>query len=166
MRWYDRELIVQRVVHGRRPLVGNSSPLPSPGTCHRSRPFSSGCATICASTTTNRCTAPSPRARLSCGGELIVRVGTPESVLPALARDLGATRVLHHEEAASEETTTETDVAAALVEVGAALEGFWGHTLAILSSVTQKFARRSLQSFASPRLRSIRVRCPHCFHSA
>lgn len=65
----------------------------------------------------------------SCGGELIVRVGTPESVLPALARDLGATRVLHHEEVASEETAVEADVAVALAQVGAALEGFWGHTL-------------------------------------
>ena len=65
----------------------------------------------------------------SCGGELVIRVGTPEAVLPELARGLGATRVLHHEEVASEETTVEADVAAALAEVGATLEGLWGHTL-------------------------------------
>ncbi len=65
----------------------------------------------------------------ACGGELLVRTGTPETVLPALARELGATRVLFHEEVASEETTVEANVAAALQPVGVRLEGCWGHTL-------------------------------------
>lgn len=65
----------------------------------------------------------------ACGGELLVRDGTPETVLPSLVRELGATRVLFHEEVASEETTVEANVEAAVERVGARLEGFWGHTL-------------------------------------
>jgi deoxyribodipyrimidine photolyase len=44
------------------------------------------------------------------GGDLVVRQGMPETVLPALARELGAIRVLYHEEVASEETTVEAEV--------------------------------------------------------
>ncbi len=63
------------------------------------------------------------------GGELIVRYGRPEAVLPAIAREVDARRVLMHEEVASEETAIEADVAAALDDIGVSLNGIWGHTL-------------------------------------
>ncbi len=63
------------------------------------------------------------------GGDLIVRVGTPESILPALARAVGATRVCFHQEVASEETTVEAKVEAALRAIGVRAEGCWRHTL-------------------------------------
>ncbi len=63
------------------------------------------------------------------GGDLIVRHGRPEAVLPALVREVGARRVLMHEEVASEETTVEADVSTLLEGMGASLEGVWGHTL-------------------------------------
>lgn len=63
------------------------------------------------------------------GGELVIRTGTPETVLPALVRETGATAVFHHEEVASEETTVEAEVEAALAASGARLSGWWGHTL-------------------------------------
>ncbi len=63
------------------------------------------------------------------GGELIVRVGTPETILPSLAQQIGALRVYFHEEVASEETMVEAEVEAALSAVGARADGYWGHTL-------------------------------------
>ena len=61
--------------------------------------------------------------------DLVVRHGMPETVLPALARELNAERVFYHEEVASDETTVEAEVEAALNAVGVRLEGCWGHTL-------------------------------------
>lgn len=63
------------------------------------------------------------------GGELIVRTGRPEDVLPALVRDVGASRVLCHAEVASEEIRVELAVAAAVSGMGARLERLHGHTL-------------------------------------
>lgn len=63
------------------------------------------------------------------GGELIVREGLPEQVIPALARETGASTVHYHEEVASEETTVEAEVDAALRAIGVACIGHWGHTL-------------------------------------
>jgi deoxyribodipyrimidine photo-lyase len=63
------------------------------------------------------------------GGELIVRKGRPEQVLPALARETGATRVHYHEEVASEETTVEAELDAALRAINVECVGHWGHTL-------------------------------------
>ena len=63
------------------------------------------------------------------GGDLIVRYGQPETVLPLLARQIDARRVLMHDEVASEETTVEADVEAALDDIGVSLDGVWGHTL-------------------------------------
>jgi deoxyribodipyrimidine photo-lyase len=63
------------------------------------------------------------------GGELAVRHGRPESVLPALARELGASAVHVHDEAAPDETTVEAEVEAALRPLGVPLRGWWGHTL-------------------------------------
>ncbi len=63
------------------------------------------------------------------GGELVLRSGKPETLLPALARELGADRVYFHEEVSSEETSVEADVDAALSDIGVRLEGCWGHSL-------------------------------------
>lgn len=63
------------------------------------------------------------------GGDLVIRHGHPEQVLPALARELGA-RVVHvHEEVAREELDVEDAVRDALDEGGVELRGAWGHTL-------------------------------------
>lgn len=74
------------------------------------------------------------RARLrALGGDLVVRTGRPEAVLPALAQELGAVgdggACFYHEEVASEETTVEAEVEAAMQALGVACEGRWGHTL-------------------------------------
>lgn len=63
------------------------------------------------------------------GGDLVVRRGTPEDVLPALARKADAGACFYHEEVASEETTPEAEVEHALAALGVASEGRWGHTL-------------------------------------
>jgi deoxyribodipyrimidine photo-lyase len=63
------------------------------------------------------------------GGELLVRQGRPEEVLPALARETGARTLRFHEEVASEETTIEAEVEAALHPLGVRVLGHWGHTL-------------------------------------
>ena len=62
------------------------------------------------------------------GGDLVVRRGRPEDVLPPLAISLGVHVVRHHIEVASEERAVERAVAAALPP-GIRLEGVWGHTL-------------------------------------
>ena len=63
------------------------------------------------------------------GGDLIVRMGRPEAVLPALVQQLGATYLVYHEEATDEELRVESAVEAALTAIGVSCEGFWGHTL-------------------------------------
>ncbi len=63
------------------------------------------------------------------GGELVVRHGRPEELLPALAHETGATVVHYHEEVAREELDVEDAVEAALAERGVKLIGHWGHTL-------------------------------------
>ncbi len=63
------------------------------------------------------------------GGELVVRVGRPEDELPAIAQAVGAARVFHHPEIASEERAVEQAVARALVPVGARLEACGSHAL-------------------------------------
>ena len=61
-------------------------------------------------------------------GELVVRQGRPEDVLPALAREVGAERIRFHASVTSEERNVERAVAAGAA--GAAhLEESWGHTL-------------------------------------
>jgi deoxyribodipyrimidine photo-lyase len=60
------------------------------------------------------------------GAELIVRVGLPENIIPALISDTSADQIYIHSEATSEETD-----AADRVEnsVSIPLKKFWGHTL-------------------------------------
>ncbi|NJK60643.1 MAG: DASH family cryptochrome [Oscillatoriales cyanobacterium SM2_1_8] len=67
------------------------------------------------------------RSRLQgLGADLVLRVGTPETVLPALVQELGAQRVVAYHEIGTEESRIERAVAAALP---CAIEWFWGRTL-------------------------------------
>jgi len=63
------------------------------------------------------------------GGDLVVRMGTPHTVLPQLVRDGGATAVWYHHEAVPEEAATERRVVEAMHAVGVSTRAFWGHTL-------------------------------------
>jgi deoxyribodipyrimidine photo-lyase len=70
--------------------------------------------------------------RASCralGGDLVVRVGEPETVLPALAQELGATAMHYHAEVTSEEVTVEQAVTRSLAPLGVRSRAFAGHTL-------------------------------------
>ncbi len=63
------------------------------------------------------------------GGDLVVRRGPPEEVLPALAREVGASQVRAYAAVTSDERRVEHGVAQGLNGSGARLETHWGHTL-------------------------------------
>jgi len=63
------------------------------------------------------------------GGDLVVRAGRPEEVLPALARDTGATEVVQFQEIGTEERAAEEAVRDALADTTATPGFFWGKTL-------------------------------------
>ena len=63
------------------------------------------------------------------GGDLIVRHGHPEHVLPALARETGARQLWVHGEHADEEVRVERAVVRALAPLGLAVERCWGATM-------------------------------------
>jgi deoxyribodipyrimidine photo-lyase len=63
------------------------------------------------------------------GGDLIVRIGRPEEVLPEIVSKYGVTEVYHHREVASEETRISADVENALWRLKINLKHFIGHTL-------------------------------------
>lgn len=65
--------------------------------------------------------------RLGC--DLIVRLGKPEDVLPALVTQTQAQAVYWHEEVTAEETTVEEAVASKLEASGLAVQTYWGTTL-------------------------------------
>lgn len=70
--------------------------------------------------------------RKSCqylGGDLIIRVGQPEEVLPKIVNEINAQRLIYQKEIASEETTVEANLAKALQGSGCELEAVWGKTL-------------------------------------
>jgi len=70
--------------------------------------------------------------RASCralGGDLVVRVGEPERVLPELAASLGAHAVYYHADSAPEEGAVERAVARSLSAIGVETRAFAGHTL-------------------------------------
>lgn len=60
------------------------------------------------------------------GADLIVRVGYPDEVIPALAKTCGANAVYAHREVTTEEIAVEAALAEAL---SVPLKLFWGHTL-------------------------------------
>ena len=62
-------------------------------------------------------------------GELIVRSGLPEELLPELAERYGVDEVYHHREVAHEETLVSAQVEAALWKLKLNLRHFIGHTL-------------------------------------
>ncbi|NQV76424.1 MAG: DASH family cryptochrome [Bacteroidetes bacterium] len=63
------------------------------------------------------------------GGDLIIRIGKPESILPELVTKYKAHEVYHHREVASEETGVSTLVENALWKLKINLRHFIGHTL-------------------------------------
>jgi deoxyribodipyrimidine photo-lyase len=62
-------------------------------------------------------------------GDLIVRFGYPETLLPQLARECKATSVYYHEEAASEEKQVEKLVQENLLRYAIEWDSWWGSTL-------------------------------------
>lgn len=63
------------------------------------------------------------------GGDLIIRMGKPESILPELVVKYKVDEVYHHREVASEETGVSTLVENALWKLKINLKHFIGHTL-------------------------------------
>lgn len=63
------------------------------------------------------------------GGDLLVRLGKPEELLPALVEQYNVSEVYHHREVASEETRLSADVENALWRLKINLKHFIGHTL-------------------------------------
>lgn len=63
------------------------------------------------------------------GGELHVRIGKPEQILPEMARKLGAKKVYTHGEATVEDMRVEQAVKKALGNAGVKLETHWASTL-------------------------------------
>lgn len=69
------------------------------------------------------------------GGNLLIRSGTPESVLPTLAREINAEAVYFHEEATDEELRVEEAVQEALTTIGIKVHFYWGATLMHINDV-------------------------------
>ncbi len=70
--------------------------------------------------------------RASCralGGDLVVRVGEPEQEVPALARELGAARLVFHAEATSEERAVERAVCDGVGPLAVRCTAVPGHTM-------------------------------------
>ncbi|MBI1322859.1 DASH family cryptochrome [bacterium] len=65
----------------------------------------------------------------SLGNDLFVTIGRPEEVLPDLASQVRASRILFHEEATDEEIRVERAVTNATKDRAIALEPYWGSTL-------------------------------------
>jgi len=63
------------------------------------------------------------------GGELIIRIGNPASILPPLAEQYHVNEVYHHREVAHEETDISEQVETALWKIKLNLKHFIGHTL-------------------------------------
>jgi deoxyribodipyrimidine photo-lyase len=69
------------------------------------------------------------RSLQTLGSNLILRRGTPETVLPELAKKLGITAIYYHSEVTSEELAVEAALEQALAAIGVSCRRFWGHTL-------------------------------------
>lgn len=69
------------------------------------------------------------RSFLQAGGDLIIRQGKPEIILPELVAQYHVNEVYHHREVASEETRVSADVENALWKLKINLKHFIGHTL-------------------------------------
>ena len=69
------------------------------------------------------------------GGELLVRRGCPEQVLPALARQQGWSKLLFHRLVGTEEEHVERAVEAAMAAVPCQVAKFWDRTLVPLDAL-------------------------------
>jgi deoxyribodipyrimidine photo-lyase len=69
------------------------------------------------------------RSLQNLGGDLVVRFGKPEEVLPQLVQQYAVAEVYHHREVASEETDISARVEAALWKLRINLKHFIGHTM-------------------------------------
>jgi deoxyribodipyrimidine photo-lyase len=65
----------------------------------------------------------------SIGSELFIRRGKPEEILPELAQQFGATRVVYHEEAAFDEKQIEQTLHQNLIRSQIIYDSWWGATL-------------------------------------
>lgn len=92
------------------------------------------------------------------GGELVVRRGRPEDVLPTLARELGLTRIHAHRLVGTEEQDIEQAVAAGLANVACALRLHWDRTLFELADLPFQVAELP-GVFTAFRQRVERARC-------
>ncbi|XP_072996834.1 blue-light photoreceptor PHR2 [Typha latifolia] len=63
------------------------------------------------------------------GSDLVVRIGRPETVLPELARSVGADAVYAHREVSHDEVRAEERVEKAMEKEGVEVKYFWGSTL-------------------------------------
>ncbi|XP_076915844.1 blue-light photoreceptor PHR2-like [Bidens hawaiensis] len=63
------------------------------------------------------------------GSDLVIRVGKPESVLPELAKQVGAEAVYMHREVSNDEIKSEAKVETLLKDQGVEVKAFWGSTL-------------------------------------
>lgn len=66
---------------------------------------------------------------LAKGSDLIVRIGQPESVLPELAKKVGAEAVFAHREVSHDEVKAEDKIEGVLKDEGLEVKYFWGSTL-------------------------------------
>lgn len=69
------------------------------------------------------------RSLQNLGGDLMIRFGMPEDVLPEICRQYSISEVYHHREVAAEETEISGKVEAALWKLQINLKHFIGHTL-------------------------------------
>jgi len=93
------------------------------------------------------------------GGELLLREGAPEAVLPALAAAAGARAVLAHAEVCPEEKAADARVRAALGARGAALDLLWGGATLYHAS-DLPFAAAALPDVFSHFRRAVEGRAP------
>ncbi|XP_050363680.1 blue-light photoreceptor PHR2 [Argentina anserina] len=63
------------------------------------------------------------------GSDLVVRVGRPETVLPELAKAIGADAIYAHGEVSHDEVKAEERIEAAMKEENVEVKYFWGSTL-------------------------------------
>lgn len=65
----------------------------------------------------------------SLGSDLIIRVGLPEVILPAIAQELGISVIYFSKETTSEESRVETALQHVIAPLKIDFKTFWGHTL-------------------------------------
>ena len=69
------------------------------------------------------------RSLQSLGSDLVIRQGTPETVIPELVEQLGITEVYIYREVTAEEIKVERDLSRALAKMKVRLKACWGATL-------------------------------------